>query len=87
MKIFCTNQGIAREAADGTLEILDLAESELGTILQEDPDLRRVRDGDVRKRVALEDVSLCAPVARPGKIICIGINYASHVEEMRPVSG
>jgi len=85
MKIFCTNQGIAREAADGTLEILDLAESELGTILQEDPDLRRIRDGDVRKRVALEDVSLCAPVARPGKIICIGINYASHVEEMRPV--
>jgi 2-keto-4-pentenoate hydratase/2-oxohepta-3-ene-1,7-dioic acid hydratase in catechol pathway len=85
MKIFATNQGIAREAADGTLEILDLPESELGAILQEDPELRRVRDGEVRKRVALEDVELRAPVARPGKIICIGINYASHVEEMRPV--
>jgi len=85
MKIFATNQGIAREAADGTLEILELDESDLGAILQEDPELRRVRDGAVRKRVALEDVELRAPLARPGKIICIGINYASHVEEMRPV--
>jgi 2-keto-4-pentenoate hydratase/2-oxohepta-3-ene-1,7-dioic acid hydratase in catechol pathway len=85
MKIFATNQGIAREAADGTLEILELDESDLGVILQEDPELRRVRDGAVRKRVALEDVELRAPLARPGKIICIGINYASHVEEMRPV--
>lgn len=85
MKIFATNQGIAREAADGTLEILELDESDLGAILQEDPELRSVRDAAVRKRVALEDVELRAPLARPGKIICIGINYASHVEEMRPV--
>ncbi len=85
MKIFSTNQGIAREATDGTLELLELAESDLGAILPEDPELRQIRDAEVRKRVALEDVELRAPLARPGKIICIGINYASHVEEMRPV--
>ena len=85
MKIFSTNQGIAREATDGTLELLELAESDLGAILPADPELRQVRDAEVRKRVALEDVELRAPLARPGKIICIGINYASHVEEMRPV--
>ena len=85
MKIFSTNQGIAREATDGTLELLDLAESDLGAILPADPELRQIRDAEVRKRVALEDVELRAPLARPGKIICIGINYASHVEEMRPV--
>jgi 2-keto-4-pentenoate hydratase/2-oxohepta-3-ene-1,7-dioic acid hydratase in catechol pathway len=85
MKIFSTNQGIAREATDGTLELLDLAESDIGVILQEDPELSRIRDADVRKRLPLEDVELRAPLARPGKIICIGINYASHVEEMRPV--
>jgi 2-keto-4-pentenoate hydratase/2-oxohepta-3-ene-1,7-dioic acid hydratase in catechol pathway len=85
MKIFSTSQGIAREATDGTLELLDLTESDLGAILREDPELRRIRDADVRKRVAPEDVELRAPLARPGKIICIGINYASHVEEMRPV--
>jgi len=85
MKIFVTNEGIAREARDGTLEILDLAEAELGAILSEDPELRRIREAEVRLRTTLEDVELRAPLKRPGKIICIGINYASHVEEMRPV--
>lgn len=31
--------------------------------------------------VTLEDVELLAPVARPGKIWGIGLNYADHVEE------
>jgi 2-keto-4-pentenoate hydratase/2-oxohepta-3-ene-1,7-dioic acid hydratase in catechol pathway len=29
----------------------------------------------------LEDVDLLPPVARPGKIVCIGLNYRSHCEE------
>ncbi len=29
----------------------------------------------------LEDVTLLAPVPRPGKVICIGLNYADHAEE------
>src|SRR5262245_54931602 len=31
--------------------------------------------------VALEDAKLCAPVARPGKVICIGLNYRDHAAE------
>jgi 2-keto-4-pentenoate hydratase/2-oxohepta-3-ene-1,7-dioic acid hydratase in catechol pathway len=31
--------------------------------------------------VALEDVTLMAPVTNPGKIVCIGLNYRSHAEE------
>jgi acylpyruvate hydrolase len=31
--------------------------------------------------IPLEAVRLLAPVPRPGKIICIGANYAAHVEE------
>jgi 2-keto-4-pentenoate hydratase/2-oxohepta-3-ene-1,7-dioic acid hydratase in catechol pathway len=31
--------------------------------------------------VALSDVKLLAPVPRPGKIICIGLNYRAHAEE------
>ena len=27
------------------------------------------------------EISLCAPVPRPGKIICIGLNYRDHAEE------
>ena len=30
---------------------------------------------------ALEDVTLLAPVPRPGKVICIGLNYADHAQE------
>lgn len=31
--------------------------------------------------VALEDVQLEAPIPRPGKVICIGLNYRDHAEE------
>jgi 2-keto-4-pentenoate hydratase/2-oxohepta-3-ene-1,7-dioic acid hydratase in catechol pathway len=32
-------------------------------------------------RVAPESVRLGPPIARPGKIVCIGLNYADHAEE------
>ena len=31
--------------------------------------------------IALDDVTLEAPISRPGKILAIGLNYADHVEE------
>jgi 2-keto-4-pentenoate hydratase/2-oxohepta-3-ene-1,7-dioic acid hydratase in catechol pathway len=31
--------------------------------------------------VAIEDVELLPPIARPGKILCIGLNYRAHAEE------
>jgi 2-keto-4-pentenoate hydratase/2-oxohepta-3-ene-1,7-dioic acid hydratase in catechol pathway len=30
---------------------------------------------------ALRDIRLCAPIPRPGKIMCIGRNYSDHVAE------
>jgi 2-keto-4-pentenoate hydratase/2-oxohepta-3-ene-1,7-dioic acid hydratase in catechol pathway len=33
------------------------------------------------KRVALEDVRLMAPIARPPKFLAVGLNYADHVAE------
>jgi 2-keto-4-pentenoate hydratase/2-oxohepta-3-ene-1,7-dioic acid hydratase in catechol pathway len=33
------------------------------------------------KVTAIEDVQLCAPVPRPGKLICIGLNYRDHASE------
>jgi 2,4-diketo-3-deoxy-L-fuconate hydrolase len=35
------------------------------------------------KVYALEDVTLCAPVPRPGKLICIGLNYRDHAIESK----
>jgi 2-keto-4-pentenoate hydratase/2-oxohepta-3-ene-1,7-dioic acid hydratase in catechol pathway len=45
-----------------------------GGLLQE---VRAVEDDGV----PLEGVDLLPPIARPGKIICIGLNYRSHAEE------
>ncbi len=36
-----------------------------------------------RPLVPLADVQLLAPVPRPGKIICIGLNYRDHAEESK----
>jgi 2-keto-4-pentenoate hydratase/2-oxohepta-3-ene-1,7-dioic acid hydratase in catechol pathway len=33
------------------------------------------------KRIALEDVRLLAPIARPPKFLAVGLNYADHVAE------
>ena len=33
------------------------------------------------EEVAIGDVTLLAPVPRPGKVICIGLNYRAHAEE------
>ena len=31
--------------------------------------------------MALEDVQLLPPIDRPGKMLCIGLNYRAHAEE------
>jgi len=33
------------------------------------------------ERIAIADVTLCAPVPRPGKFLGIGLNYADHIGE------
>lgn len=43
-------------------------------------DMRRLAR-DARAELALRDVTLLQPIPRPGKIICIGINYASRPGE------
>jgi len=47
----------------------------------------RIADGSASGRpgavVALADVRLLAPVPRPGKLICIGLNYRDHAAESK----
>ncbi len=40
---------------------------------------RNISDGS--PCIDLASVNLCAPVPRPGKVICIGLNYRDHAEE------
>ena len=45
-------------------------------------DLSSVADIDVTSLPKVpEDARWAAPVARPGKVLCIGLNYADHAEE------
>ena len=83
MKLFTTTDGIARETAGGELEILDLPYADIGEALRTDPELSTVRDAQAKRRCAPGDVNLRAPVLRPGKVIGMGINFHSHVEETR----
>jgi 2-keto-4-pentenoate hydratase/2-oxohepta-3-ene-1,7-dioic acid hydratase in catechol pathway len=54
----------------------------LGLIQGGQPVLDRVREGAARaKATPLADVTLLAPIARPPKIVCIGVNYADHAAE------
>ncbi len=36
---------------------------------------------DASRSFALKDVNLLAPIARPGKVMAIGLNYADHIAE------
>ena len=83
MKLYTTDRGIAREAADGQLELLNLDAADLGSLLAVDPTLESARSATVTATLPPGAVRLLAPVLRPGKVIGIGINYTSHVEETR----
>jgi len=42
--------------------------------------IRNIADTSIQ-RLALEDVTLEAPILRPPKFFCIGLNYMDHIEE------
>lgn len=77
--------GLAAAAADGTHR--GLPESELGgdlsCLIAGGPE--RLRDAwrrlEQAPMVDLDAASLLPPIRRPGKIICIGLNYADHSAE------
>lgn len=57
-----------------------------GSTFADLPDLLAAVDGDARKitsgeGVTVREAELLSPVARPHKIVCIGLNYRAHAEE------
>lgn len=71
-------------------DVIDLsaADPEAPTNLQEViasgqlTDLQSIADGaDKSARVSLESLELTVPIASPGKILCLGLNYKEHVDE------
>ncbi|MGY1961476.1 fumarylacetoacetate hydrolase family protein [Nocardia abscessus] len=80
MRLYATTVGIAREDRPGLLSVLDLPYRDIGELLA-GPGLERARNAATRLELPLADASLRAPVARPGKVVIVGLNYPSHAEE------
>jgi 2-keto-4-pentenoate hydratase/2-oxohepta-3-ene-1,7-dioic acid hydratase in catechol pathway len=85
MRLATLTDGIAR-IDDGEVAVLDLPYHDLGEVLAAGA-LERCRTAGVTERRPLGATRLRAPVPRPPKVVCIGINYASHLEELRAVLG
>ncbi|HEX2141957.1 MAG TPA: fumarylacetoacetate hydrolase family protein [Candidatus Limnocylindria bacterium] len=72
------------QSSDGSIHDLTdaLAVADVGELLAAGRTAREVEDLRVRAdRFAPEEVSLRAPIARPPKIICVGLNYHDHCRE------
>ena len=93
MKIvgFNTNQGLRLGVVDGE-EVIDLqaadknAPCDLGEWLRRDNgDLTAIKAladrAPLNARRPLTGLAYALPVARPGKVICLGVNYLEHVKE------
>jgi acylpyruvate hydrolase len=62
---------------DARIRPLSGTDADLRSVLDRDPD--RLATGD--ETVPLDAVRLLAPLPRPGKIICVGLNYRDHCRE------
>lgn len=66
--------------------VVDLGSTQLPTLLaalqESDPQEVAGRESAAASRVPLADIELLPPIVAPGKVICVGLNYATHVDEM-----
>jgi 2,4-diketo-3-deoxy-L-fuconate hydrolase len=68
--------------ADGGLRDLRGVVADIGAASLADGSLERLRKVDVRDLPRVEGpVRLGSPITRPGKIVCVGLNYRAHAEE------
>jgi acylpyruvate hydrolase len=75
-----TSAGTRAGRIDGD-EVVALDASDVGAVLASGPDwAERVADAD-GTRHRIDDVDLAPVVPSPAKIVCVGLNYQSHVDE------
>jgi 2-keto-4-pentenoate hydratase/2-oxohepta-3-ene-1,7-dioic acid hydratase in catechol pathway len=80
MRLATTTLGVARVDGD-KVELLDLPYPDIGALLAAGA-LTEVVGAPVRATTTLDEVTLRAPVPRPGKVVVIGMNYRSHLAEV-----
>ena len=75
------------ERADGILDLTDLLGADLGAVLAGADPVAVLTDAESEAAyegqalVPMGEVRLLAPLARPGKIVCVGLNYHDHCRE------
>lgn len=75
------------ERPDGILDLTDLLGADLGTVLAGPDPLAVLTDAEAeaayegQPHVAPEEFRLLAPLAHPGKVVCVGLNYHDHCRE------
>jgi 2-keto-4-pentenoate hydratase/2-oxohepta-3-ene-1,7-dioic acid hydratase in catechol pathway len=79
MELVTTSVGIGRRAGP-VFEILDLPERDLGELLRRGR-LAAAAGAAVKRRLDPAELTLRAPVPRPGKVIVAGLNYRDHARE------
>jgi 2-keto-4-pentenoate hydratase/2-oxohepta-3-ene-1,7-dioic acid hydratase in catechol pathway len=82
LRLVCTERGIGRLDGD-RVQLLDCEFTDLGAALAAGVSLAEVGASAVRESVAVEDVSLQAPVSVPPQIWAVGLNYKAHVDEIK----
>jgi 2-keto-4-pentenoate hydratase/2-oxohepta-3-ene-1,7-dioic acid hydratase in catechol pathway len=72
---------LGRRSADGVVDLTDaLGVADVGALLAR-PDLVEHVEDATGELIDPAAVELRAPIARPGKIICVGLNYHDHCRE------
>jgi acylpyruvate hydrolase len=69
----------ARQDGDELVVLEDVAD--VGELLAQE-DWRGLAAGNAGRRLAFADADLAPVVPHPPKIVCLGMNYRSHIEEM-----
>lgn len=80
MRLYATSSGLAREDRTGMLAILDLPYPDVGALLR-GPGIEAARTAPVLRQQPIDATILRSPVARPGKVLIVGLNYGSHATE------
>ncbi len=70
----------AARVDDTTATVID-GYADLGTLLAQD-NWRDIAQAAHGSTVALDDADYAPVIPRPGKVFCVGLNYASHIKEM-----
>ncbi len=83
MKIltFRTAGGTRAGRVDGD-DVVELDCADVGVLLASGPKWRRQAEQADGRRHALGDLELAPVIIAPPKIICLGMNYAAHIQEM-----